>query len=312
LREPTGSLVGPDTRPIYVDGDNTGNSAFVISNVDEGRSFNWSFKLQKQFENNFYALVAYNFLESFDVNSMSAEISSDLFDLNPISGNANQAPLANSLFGNKHRFIGQLNKNWSYGKGKWATSIGAFFEYTSGNRFSYTYSGDINGDGSFTNDLLYVPTAAEIQLLDFAAPQFPGNPTIAEQRSAFEAFIQQDEYLSARRGGFVGRNDQTTPWTGRWDVKILQDLNFGGLGKNQNTLQFSLDILNFGNLLNSNWGVVQLPRSTQPIGVNVVVDEGAGTSTPVFSFDPSQTSTFVDSFDLPSRWQAQVGLRYIF
>jgi len=110
----------------------------------------------------------------------------------------------------------------------------------------------------------------------------------------------------------VGRNDQTTPWTGRWDVKILQDLNFGGLGKNQNTLQFSLDILNFGNLLNSNWGVVQLPRSTQPIGVNVVVDEGAGTSTPVFSFDPSQTSTFVDSFDLPSRWQAQVGLRYIF
>ncbi len=312
LREPTGSLEGPDTRPIYLAGENTGNSAFVISNVDEGRSFNWSFKLQKQFENNFYALVAYNFLESFDVNSMSAEISSDLFDLNPISGNANQAPLANSLFGNKHRFIGQLNKQWKYGEGKWATSIGAFFEYTSGSRFSYTYSGDINNDGSFTNDLLYVPTAAEVQQLDFAAPQFPGNPTIEEQRNAFESFIQQDEYLSARRGGFAGRNDLTTPWTGRWDVKILQDLNFGGLGKNQNTVQLSLDILNFGNLLNSNWGVVQLPRSTQPIGVNVVVDEAAGTSTPVFSFDPSQTSTFVDSFDLPSRWQAQVGIRYIF
>ena len=312
LREPTGSLEGPDNRPIYVNGENTGNAAFVISNIDEGYSFNWSWKLQKQFDNNFYAMVAYNFLESFDVNSMSAEISSDLFDLNPISGNANQAPLANSLFGNKHRFIGQLNKSWSYGEGKWATSIGAFFEYTSGNRFSYTYSGDINGDGSFTNDLLYVPTAAEVQQLDFVAPQFPGNPTIEQQRTAFEAFIQQDEYLNARRGGLVGRNDLTTPWTGRWDVKILQDLNFGGLGKNQNTLQLSLDILNFGNLLNSNWGVVQLPRSTQPIGVNVNVDDVTGARTPVFSFDPSQTSTFVDSFDLPSRWQAQLGLRYIF
>lgn len=255
-------------------------------------------------------MVAYNFLEAFDVNSMSAEISSDLFDLNPVLNNANQAPLAPSLFGNKHRIIGQLNKQWSYGEGKWGTSIGAFFEYASGQRFSYTYSGDINNDGSFTNDLIYVPTTAEVQQLTFAAPQFPTNPSVQEQRDAFEAFIQQDEYLSDRRGEFVGRNDLTTPWTGRWDVKILQDLNFNAIGDGKNTLQLSLDILNFGNLLNSNWGVVQIPRATQPIGVSV--DFSQANPTPVYSFDPSQTSTFVDNFDLISRWQAQVGLRYIF
>ncbi|MEM9076534.1 MAG: carboxypeptidase regulatory-like domain-containing protein [Bacteroidota bacterium] len=315
LANPTGSLSGPDSRPIYQLADRAQifggpTNAYVISNIDEGRSFNWSFKLQKQFDNNLYAMVAYNFLEALDVNSMSAEISSDLFDLNPAVGNVNQAPLAPSLFGNKHRIIGQLNKQWTYGNGKWGTSIGAFFEYASGQRFSYTYSGDINNDGSFTNDLIYIPTTSEVQQLAFTAPQFPTNPTVQEQRDAFEAFIQQDEYLSSRRGGFAGRNDLTTPWTGRWDIKILQDLNFNALGEGQNTLQLSLDILNFGNLLNSDWGVVQLPRSTQPIGVSV--DFSQDTPSPVYSFDPSQTSTFVDNFDLISRWQAQVGIRYIF
>jgi hypothetical protein len=32
----------------------------------------------------------------------------------------------------------------------------------------------------------------------------------------------------------------------------------------------------------------------------------------IYQFDPSQTSTFTTSPDLPSRWQMQVGLRYIF
>nr|WP_299343122.1 carboxypeptidase regulatory-like domain-containing protein [Allomuricauda sp.] len=312
LAQPSGTLPGPDGRPIYLPEDRAQifggpTSAYVISNVDEGRSFNWSFKLQKQFENNLYAMVAYNFLESLDVNSMSAEISSDLFDLNPALGNVNQQGLAPSLFGNRHRFIGQLNKQWNYGQGKWGTSIGAFFEYAEGGRFSYTYSGDINGDSSFTNDLIYIPTATELQQQQFAAPVNPGDPTVQQQRDAFEAFIQQSDYLNGRRGDYVGRNDQLSPWRSRWDVKILQDFNFNGLGQNQNTIQFSIDILNFGNLINSDWGVVELPLTTQPVGVFIDTS-----GEPVYSFDPSQTSTFVDDFSLASRWQMQFGLRYIF
>jgi hypothetical protein len=34
-----------------------------------------------------------------------------------------------------------------------------------------------------------------------------------------------------------------------------------------NTIQFSVDVLNVGNLLNSDWGLVQVPNSVQPIGV---------------------------------------------
>jgi hypothetical protein len=46
----------------------------------------------------------------------------------------------------------------------------------------------------------------------------------------------------------------------------------------------------------------------QPIAY--VGNNGAGQAQ--YQFDPSQKSTFTSSPDLPSRWQMQFGLRYIF
>ncbi|MGB5238524.1 MAG: TonB-dependent receptor [Flavobacteriaceae bacterium] len=305
---PGGTLPGVDNRSIYRPEDRAqgpfggATNAYVFSNVNKGRSFNWTIKAQKQWDNNLFVSLAYNFLDSQDVNSLGAEISSDIFDLNPALGNVNTAALSPSLFGNKHRVVGQINKSWQYGDNdRWATSIGGFFEYAQGARFSYIYSGDINNDGSFTNDLIYVPTAAEIgQML------FDGDA--AAQRTALESFIQQNDYLNSRRGGYVGRNDQLSPWFSRWDLKILQDYNFNvGPNKKRQTVQFSIDILNAGNLISSKWGVVQNPLTTQPLGVRI-----DGTGNPVYSFDPTQANTFINNPDLISRWQMQFGLRYIF
>ena len=73
-----------------------------------------------------------------------------------------------------------------------------------------------------------------------------------------------------------------------------------------NLLQLSIDILNIGNMLSSEWGVRQFPTNTQPVGVSVTDGE------PTYSFDPALTSTFTDDFSLMSRWQMQIGLRYRF
>jgi len=59
-------------------------------------------------------------------------------------------------------------------------------------------------------------------------------------------------------------------------------------------------------MLNSNWGVVQQPKSVQPIGVNVVA------GVPTYTFDGTVTETFVYDTSLLSRWQMQFGLRFIF
>ncbi|MBL4887129.1 MAG: TonB-dependent receptor, partial [Flavobacteriaceae bacterium] len=115
-------------------------------------------------------------------------------------------------------------------------------------------------------------------------------------------------YLRGRRGGYAERYGALSPWRGRWDVKFLQDFNIKVSEKRTNTIQFSIDILNFGNLINSDWGVIELPQNTQPIGVSV----DPATNIPTYSFNPSLNSTFVNDTSLFSRWQAQFGLRYIF
>ena len=298
ITTPSGTLQGVDNRPVYLPTDvanGFGNANYVFTNTDKGRIWNASAKVQKSFDNGLYLQAAYNYLNAKDVNSIEAEITGDAFTFNPVMGDANADVLGYSKYGDTHRIIAVASKGWNYGRNdKWGTTISAFAEYAQGGRYSYTYGGDINGDGSNLNDLLYVPTESEIDQMNWAA---------GGQGDAFNEFIEQDSYLSDIRGEYVERYAAIAPWRGRWDIKWLQDYKLN----DKNKIQFSMDILNFGNLLNSNWGLVQQPNAVQPVGVSV---DGAGT--PTYSFTGENQSTFVYDTSLASRWQMQVGLRYIF
>ncbi|MBT8236546.1 MAG: TonB-dependent receptor, partial [Bacteroidia bacterium] len=294
LGDPSLTLSGPDNRPVYSNDDKAmifggPTSAFVFTNSDKGRVWNASLKGQRTFNNGLYAMLAYSFLNSKEVNSIEAEITGDAFAGNAISGNANQDVLAFSRYGDNHRFIGVLSKEFNSG-----TTVSTFFEYASGARYNYIYGGDINNDGSSINDLIYIPTSGELSSMNFSG---------AGQAEAFEAFIQQDDYLSDNRGSYAERYGAKAPWKGRWDLKVLQDLKFN----DKNKLQFSLDILNVGNLINSEWGIVEDPAFNQLLGVTV-----DASNVPTYTFDPDLMNTYNTATDERSRWRAQVGLRYIF
>ncbi|XLE34735.1 TonB-dependent receptor [Tamlana fucoidanivorans] len=297
LLEPSGTLQGVDNRPIYLESDII-NNAYVFTNSDKGRIWNASVKAQKTFNNGIYAMLAYSYLNSKDVNSIEAEITGDAFAFNPALGNVNDDVLAYSKYGDTHRFIGVASKKWTYGNDAWSTTLSTFFEYAQGGRFNYTYGGDINGDGSGLNDLIYIPTSDDITQMQFAN---------AGDAAALDTYISQDDYLKGRRGQYAERYGALAPWRGKWDIKLLQDYRFKVSEDKTNTIQFSIDILNFGNMLNSNWGVIQQPNNVQPIGVTV--DENG---MPTYSFNQDQKTTFGFDSSLASRWQAQVGLRYIF
>ncbi|MCM4153316.1 TonB-dependent receptor [Arenibacter sp. N53] len=300
MRNPTGTLNAPgDNRPVYAASDK-GNNAYVFTNSDKGRIWSVALKGQKTFSNGLYTSIAYSYLNAKDVNSIEAEITGDAFDFNPNLGNANNDVLAYSKYGDAHRFIGVLSKQFKYGGDTWATTISTFFEYAQGGRYNYTYAGNINNDSSFqNNDLLYIPTAAELGQMQFSG---------AGQAEAFEAYIRQDDYLRDHRGEYMERYGATAPWRGRWDMKLLQDYNFQVAGDKTNTIQFSIDVLNVGNLISSDWGLVQQANNISPIGVNV----DPNTNTPTYTFDSSVTKTYGYDSGLLSRWQAQFGLRYIF
>jgi len=192
---------------------------------------------------------------------------------------------------------------------KWGTTISLFSSWTSGNRFAYVYGGDINNDGTGSNDLLYVPTDAEIDAMAFdPLLDINGNVQAAPaQRLAFKQFIGQDKYLRDLRGQYTKKYGGETPWYSQLDLRILQDFFLNS--KNKQRLQFSVDFVNLGNLINSKWGVREYATTAgyfQPLTVSY------NDNAPTYKFDPSLKNTFVASPDLQSRWQMQLGLRFIF
>ncbi len=307
LKTPSGRLQGADTRPIYLAADRAqifggATNAYVFTNNNLGSTFNLQLQAEKTWANGLFVKGGYNFLDAKDGASTTVEISSDVYDLNPADvQNSNRPILGPSPFGNRHRFVGVLAKKYVYGGGKWATNFSLFAEYVQGNRYSFTYSGDINNDGGTNNDLLFIPTDAQIDQMKFsgaAAEQ-------SAQRSGLKSYIAQDDYLSSRRGQYAEKFASLNPWYSKWDLRILQDYNL----PNKNVIQLSVDVLNLGNLISPNWGVRQLASSTrlaQPLGVSV--ENGV----PTYSFDASQKQTYFNDFTLNSRWQIQVGLRYRF
>ncbi|MBC7885933.1 MAG: TonB-dependent receptor [Saprospiraceae bacterium] len=305
LIKPTGTLEGADNRPIYLAGDRAqgpfggATNAYVFTNTDLGYSFNAALQVQKTWETMSF-MFGYNYLDAKDAASIDAEISSDAYERNPANVvNTNVAELTPSLYGNKHRVIGAFSKKFTYASDRLATTISLFTEYAQGGRFSFTYSGDINNDGSGLNDLIYIPSDAEIDGMNFSGS------TATAQRAAFKSYIAQDDYLSSRRGEYAEKYASLSPWYNHWDLRVLQDIKVS----TGNKFQISVDILNVGNLVSSSWGVRQYATYTglvQPVAVSV--NNGA----PVYTFDQSQQATFFDDFNLTSRWQMQIGLRYIF
>jgi len=313
LGTPTGVLNSGtgDMRNVYLPANQGSANTYVFTNTKEGNQFNMSFQAQQTFPKGLFAMIAYNYLIAKDASSISAEISSDAFDRNPILNNANKAINSNSLYGNRHRIIAAASKKYEYGKDKkWGTTFSVFSSWTSGNRFAYVYGGDINNDGTSSNDLLYVPTNGEIDAMAFDAnlKDINGNLIpVAAQRTGLKAFIDQDKYLNGLRGKYTEKYGGETPWNTQFDLRILQDLVVNT--KTKQTLQFSLDFVNLGNLINSKWGVVEYATTSgyyQPLSVSY------NANSPVYGFDPALKKTFIESPDLPSRWQMQVGLRYIF
>ncbi|MGH9255462.1 MAG: TonB-dependent receptor, partial [Vicinamibacterales bacterium] len=162
-----------------------------------------------------------------------------------------------------------------------ATTIAAFWEaqpslQNFSRNASYVFAGDMNGDGFSGNDLIYIPKdMSEMNFATFAvgATTF----TAAQQAEAFEAYINQDKYLREHRGQYAERGGVMLPIAKRMDLSITQEV-FRNIGGRRNTGQFRIDFTNFGNLLNSNWGVGQrfVVPTTQANGAqlltNAVVD----------------------------------------
>jgi len=139
--------------------------------------------------------------------------------------------------------------------------------------------------------------------------------TEAQQQAAFDEFINQNPYLSTRRGQYAERNALALPFLHRFDFSVAQDVSLN-IKKKRNAFQVRFDILNFGNMLNNKWGVSQ--RATNLQLLNFVSRDANNVPTYRLATQRDATSTYLikDTYQYNSSvfdvWTAQLGIRYTF
>jgi hypothetical protein len=321
LKAPVGNFSGVDTRALYARTDagvrvnNNVSMGAVLTDNDDTYYNALSVKLEKPYTKGFFGSIAYTKSNAKDFMSGGSIASGSWQSIRSVNGNNNPL-LSNSDFVVPERAVGLLGYRIEYGKKGYgaATSVTLGYVGQRSGGFSYIVAGDLNGDRVNNNELIFVPNkGSDIKF----APLTVGTRvyTEAEQQAAFDAYIGQDDYLSTRRGQYAERNSSFLPWLHRFDLSVVQDF-FVNVKGQRNTIQLRFDILNFGNMLNDEWGVSQ--RATNPtiLTYNSVVNNEPVYRLATQKFADGTTGLLRDTYSRNSSvfdvWTAQFGIRYIF
>jgi len=320
-----GNFTGPDQRPRYP-GDvgstsqlpvstrvvSNVSSLVVLSNTNQGDYIGATFKLEYPERNGLYGLFAYTYSRARDLMSAGSIALGSWTSARSVNGN-NRLDLSFADNDVPHRLIGLLSYRTTFGEKRGgSTQFTIGYEGIQRRRFSYTYAGDMNGDGVVGNDLLFVPNNASDLIFESWTVN---NVTYTPQQQAafFEEYINNDPYLSSRRGQYTERNGGIFPMLHRFDLAVARDF-FITVGGKRNALQFRVDVFNVGNLINSNWGVGRRIIAAIPLTSRGVHTDGTTPRYRVTSqlLNPTTRRTTDWSATINDVWNLQVGIRYTF
>jgi hypothetical protein len=232
---------------------NVVTQAIVLKNQDIGRNWNLAFSATKPMWHGVSFRAAYSYGEAKNTIDPGSTAGAS-WNSNPTPGDPNNPGLGYSTANPGHRFFTSLSYTKQY-FGFGATTIAGFWETRTLGNTSYVFAADANGDTGANNDLIYIPrNTSEMNFQTFTTGGI--TYTAQQQAAAFEAYIAQDKYLSAHRGEYAQRGAVMLPLLHKLDLSVTQDV-FKNIKGHRNAGQFRIDIQNFGNMLNSNWGVGQ-------------------------------------------------------
>jgi hypothetical protein len=317
LPAPSTSFVGVDGRPRWTAGNRIYShvsNAVVLKNQNEGRSWNVTGSLERPLRNGLWVKGAYSYGEAENTVDPGS-IAFGSWNNNAHPGDPNNPGLAYATASPGHRVIAAVSYTKEYFRFG-GTTVSVFWEGRTNGNTSYTFSGDLNGDGGTSNDLIYIHR--DVSEMNFQTFTQGGRTfTAAEQAAAWNTYIDQDDYLRKHRGEYAKRGAVFLPLVYRADLSIAQDFYLNIAGR-RNTFQFRADILNFFNLLNNDWGVGQRLINTQPLIVPTAAQGGPAdpqgrawyrlrvVNNELMTTSLQQTSDFNDVYRL------QFSLRWIF
>lgn len=215
---------------------------FLIDNSGKGESRQLTVGLDKPLVDTWGWSLFYTYTEATDVSPMTSSTNSSNWGSNLVT-NLNEGIAQNSRYAIKDRFTGTVTWRHNF-FADYETRVSMFYEGRSGRPFSYIFRNDANGDNGGFNDLFYVPEG-------------PGDVVWtggAAMEASFFAWLEENGDLAAYRGMVAPANAFRTEWVNSFDVRITQELP--GFMEGHKSL-LSLDIMNIGNLLNKDWGIIE-------------------------------------------------------
>ena len=312
LKDSTANLSGGDGRKIYLGNNVTQKvnpqytSVFGLKNTSEGFRYTATLSAAHKFEQGLNVSGAYTYGLSKDVSNGVRVSPQANWEWNHTT-DPNNPNLSFSNFDTRHRLVFSLNYNKTWSK-RTSTQVSLITTAASGSPFTYTYAGDLNRDASATNDLFFVPKdKSQINLVDIKDAAGKVLTTADEQWNQLDTHIKNDEYLTEHRGKFTERNGARTPWNAQADLRIGQNFKFG-----KHQFQLSLDIINVGNLLNKDWGNQYFVANTLNSSYQIVTVASVVNDVATFRFNDPKGQTPYQIDPIASKWQGQLGLRWIF
>jgi hypothetical protein len=286
------------------------SNAYELSNTNKGYRYSLTASVSRNYNNGLGLGVAYTYGQSKDVSNGIRNSMESNWQLNQAL-NPNNPGLANSNFDIRNRIVAHVDyrKAWN---SKWVSSFNLFVSLQSGSPFTYgLVNNSIQGLPQQVG-LAYIPTKEQaISFFQDYTDLNDNTVTAQSQADAFNAYIDNNKYLSGRRGNFTERNMGRTPWNDQADFHFAQEYHFNA----KNYLTLTLDIVNVTNLLNKDWGKVYFSpntfNSTSSVGLAPVYPgRTSKEGYPVYTFTDPGKPYAVDFFN--SRYQLQLGMRYSF
>ncbi|WP_083489825.1 TonB-dependent receptor [Stenotrophomonas ginsengisoli] len=234
--EAGGAVGNRGDRPNWV-GD-----VMLLRNTDKGRGAQATFSLAKPMTDSWAWSLGYTYTEATEVSPLASSQNTSNWS-GTLINNANENVAYNSRYAIKDRITGTLEFKHNF-FGDYATRFGMFYEGRSGRPFSYIYYNDLNGDSASTNDLFYVPNG-------YGDVLWTGG---ADMEKKFFDWLANNPELAAYQGQVAPANGFRSKWVNNFDVRISQELP--GFFKGHKS-EIALDIMNVGNLLNKDWGLIE-------------------------------------------------------
>lgn len=279
-----------DGRPRFARANTSFGDVIQLSNTSKGDQTSVLLKIERPFRNGLYWMASYLWGDSTSVNDGTSSQAVSNWRFLP-SVNINDPDVATSNFEIEHKINAAVS--YSFDLGPVGNTVSLFYNHQSGQPYSTTFSRDMNGDLQDA-DLIYVPRSADEVIVE--------NGTFAD----LDFYINNDAGLDAARGSIVDRNASVAPWSHSIDLRYAVDIPVVG-----KTFQITFDILNLGNLIDSDSGVVRYAAFNE---ISPVEFRGidAASGKPIYRINFSDPDRRWTIDDRRSRWQAKLGARFTF